>query len=106
MGDVFLSLLLCCGILDWIPKGVNDLLMGEGVCCIHSRVLNPFPVSLDDCYSLWIPYTRLKQAKSGAAAYLEIVYGEPDGETLPETGSDRSVRLANVMSRRRGVRSC
>lgn len=40
----------------------------------------------------------------GPAAYLEIIYGEPDGVTLPEMGSDWSVRLAdNVMSARQEV---
>lgn len=40
----------------------------------------------------------------GPAAYLEILYGEPDGVTLPETGSDWSVRLADdVMSGRQDV---
>ena len=31
-----------------------------------------------------------------------IVYGEPDGATVPEASTDGSVRLLDVMSRRRG----
>lgn len=52
--------------------------------------------------SLRILHTRLRQTKLGAAAYLEIVYGEPDGTTLPEAGSDRSGRLVDVMSKKMG----
>lgn len=76
---------LCCRILGWIskggsdPRGVRASVACTPVFCLFSLLHVGVKVR-----SFWILHTRLKQINSGAAAYLEVVNGRPDGISLLE----------------------